>query len=129
MIAVAAFRKKTKAKSKSDRLDQIWRRIIRERDGRCQMWADPAGCGGSLEAAHLFPRRHRSVRWDPRNGVLLCAFHHEAFDANDYLKFRWAEERLGPDAMADLSERRNVRWDRDYDRVLRDLTVLLNGGS
>ena len=33
-------------------------------------------CSGVAEAHHLIPKGHKLFRYDPRNGVLACSFHH-----------------------------------------------------
>ena len=56
------------------RADRLFSEFIRARDGRCIL-ADE-NCQGELHAHHLFSRRFKATRWDPRNGATLCAWHH-----------------------------------------------------
>lgn len=53
--------------------DQLWSRIVREDWGnKCAM------CGyGTVEAHHLIPRQHEATRYELKNGIALCASHHQ----------------------------------------------------
>lgn len=54
-----------------------------------------------LDAAHLVPDRYQGS-YDPRNGVVLCALHHRAFDAGLFAiepkTFKLHYRESGPDA-------------------------------
>jgi 5-methylcytosine-specific restriction endonuclease McrA len=85
--------------------DALWSQIIRLRAGRCE------SCGhvGALEAAHVIPRRHRSVRWDPENGHALCRACHRRYTLSekawrDFIGPEW--DRLWSLALQP--------WDRTY---------------
>lgn len=59
--------------------DGLWRAAVRQVQGDiCQ------ACGRRTvpgEVHHLFSRRHDMLRWDPRNGYVLCkACHGQAHD-------------------------------------------------
>lgn len=75
----------TKRRSLSTRCDSMWAQVVKA-GGVCA--ARAAGfatvmCGGPLDAAHVVPRRHRSVRWDPSNGRALCRPHHSFFGSHE----------------------------------------------
>ncbi len=79
---MAKHRKKTNkhvpAKGRlRDMADRLWSIAVRcDWAGRC------AVCGsGKCEAHHLVPREHEATRYDLRNGIALCASHHQ-FDAD-----------------------------------------------
>ena len=113
---------KTSAKHRRDYADQRWRKLIRERDQVCQargLW--DRECGFALEAAHFYPRRHLSVRWDLDNGALLCSIHHGWFDGHEPEKWAWVAERLGPQRLLALRMRRDEAWHKNYDRVHEEL--------
>ena len=57
--------------------DQLWSLAIRDDwAGKC------AVCGSrKCEAHHLIPRQKQATRYDLRNGIALCAMHHQ-FDAD-----------------------------------------------
>lgn len=54
-------------------LDILWAKVIKLRDGKCQV----PGCKkDNLNAHHIYSRSARSVRWELDNGISLCAGHH-----------------------------------------------------
>ncbi len=66
-------------------------------------------CDGPLDAAHVVPRRHRSVRWDPENGRPLCRAHHRYF--TDHEK-AW-RDFIGPE-WDRLWEAAQTPWDKNF---------------
>ena len=60
-----------------DMADQLWSLAVRDDwNNRC------AVCGNTkCEAHHLVPRQHEAMRYELRNGIALCASHHQ-FDAD-----------------------------------------------
>ncbi len=56
-----------------DIADRLWSRAVRDDwDNRC------AACGAlKCEAHHLIPRQHQAIRYTLRNGIALCATHHQ----------------------------------------------------
>lgn len=56
-----------------DMADQLWSLAVRnDWNHLC------AVCGsGKVEAHHLVPRQHEATRYDLRNGIALCASHHQ----------------------------------------------------
>lgn len=66
-----------KVKSIKDRLrlqlDIEWSATVKERAGGvCEM----CGKADRLQAHHVFTRSIKATRWNPDNGVCLCAGHH-----------------------------------------------------
>lgn len=59
-----------------DMADQLWSLAVRsDWAGKC------AVCGNrKCEAHHLIPRQHEATRYTLRNGIALCATHHQ-FDS------------------------------------------------
>jgi hypothetical protein len=50
--------------------DKLWASIVKERDGKCIY----CGSTRNLNAHHIFTKaRHGNLRWEPDNGVTLCA--------------------------------------------------------
>ncbi len=50
--------------------DKLWASIVKSRDGKCIY----CGSGRNLNAHHIFTKaRHGNLRWEPDNGVTLCA--------------------------------------------------------
>jgi hypothetical protein len=93
------FRRKLKGKSKSPRsrliarADELFSKLVRERDGHCQ-WP---GCRSTtIYTHHIFSRRYLQTRWDFRNGVSLCVYHHTLKAHGDPEDFRdFVIKRLG----------------------------------
>lgn len=55
------------------RLDEAWSELVKIRASyRCEYCYKP----GTLNSHHIYSRSKRSVRWNPKNGVCLCASHH-----------------------------------------------------
>lgn len=121
--------KRSQAKRASRRryADRLWSQLINRRDVVCQM--RNAGCDGRLEAAHIIGKQlggaRYATRWDPDNGVLLCAAHHRAFDGV-FDKYAYALKRLGAGRWNSLQAKAQERWDRDYDRVIAELRAHLS---
>ncbi|SRR6266540_7413591 len=112
----------TSATHRCDYADRLFRECIRERDKTCQM--ESPECWGELQAAHFVGRGRRSVRWDPRNAVLLCFYHHHQMDRDPIGKHSWFADRLGEERFTSLHMKSREAFDRDYDRVIRELRVL-----
>ena len=53
-------------------LDVAFSLFVRHRDGRCRL----CGQQGPLDCAHVFSRRYRATRWNPRNALALCRTEH-----------------------------------------------------
>ena len=88
--------------------DRLFAAFIKRRDGGCQMvtYAAPLlgelRCWGPLECAHLIRRGFKSIRWDPRNAVTLCAGHH-AWSHQHPIAWRvWCDELRGEYVMREL---------------------------
>lgn len=70
----------------------------------------------ATDAAHVVPRRFRSVRWLIANGRALCRLCHRRYGENEAAWRRF----VGPD-YDELWVKAQERWDGSYERVLRDL--------
>src|SRR6266542_2470124 len=112
----------TSATHRCDYADRLFREYIRERDKICQMKS--AECWGELQAAHFIGRSRKSVRWDPRNAILLCFNHHHRMDADPIGKHSFFAARLGEERFTALHMKSRQAFDRDYDRVIRELREL-----
>lgn len=88
-----------KLKGIDGRLDDAWSKLVKLRAGnQCEY------CGKRryVQSHHIFSRSNRSVRWDVKNGVALCAGHHtlsSKFSAHKTpTEFHiWLEEKKGRD--------------------------------
>ena len=110
--------KRTTLKRKCDKLFSEKVRAI----GMCEFAGlDKISCGGVLQCAHIIGRSNFNLRWDSFNALSLCAGHHRyytshPFDFYELVKSNW------PDQYAYLLEHKNELWDKDYDRVLNELS-------
>lgn len=76
---------KTLSKRKADENSKYWQRKAMAQWGRiihakgfCAVCASlNENHGGKLEAHHIVTRSARSCRFDPKNGIILCSFHHK----------------------------------------------------
>jgi hypothetical protein len=88
-------------KIKIDKLDIIWAKMVRERDGCC------ANCGKrppyQLQAHHVMPRSRSSTRFLLDNGITLCAHCHTLGDKSVH--------RIGKQFCIDLLGQ------KEYDRL------------
>jgi len=115
-------KKSALAKAK-DKCDDLWRKIIRSKI-RCEM------CGRSgNNPHHVIGRDNHSVRWDIRNGCLLCSGCHTMNnnsahkDSQDFMI--WFEHHR-PDDYKYLLKKKNEIWDKDYEKVLEYLEEYKN---
>ncbi len=73
-------------KIKQDKYDKTFSQFIKYRDTCCQK------CGksvGKLECSHIFSRRHKALRHDPRNAKLLCFPCHRWWHENPPEAIEW----------------------------------------
>ena len=96
-----------KPKKKKDNLDKtmldLWSEIVKIRAGyKCEY----CGSTKSLNSHHIFSRSNRSVRWDVKNGICLCALHHTLGNMSAHkapLEFGdWIREQRGEQWYIDL---------------------------
>lgn len=82
-------RKPTK-RTLTKKLDILFSKIVRSK-GYC------VKCGktSNLQAAHIYSRRYRSVRWDWNNVLCLCSGCHFWSHHNPILFTEWVAEYLG----------------------------------
>lgn len=95
---------------KRDAADAAFSDCVRERaDWCCE------GCGrefsessrGSLQCAHIYGRRAKSIRQDPLNAVALCFSCHKDFTENPLDFDIFVKNKLGDSAIEILLEKRN----------------------
>lgn len=112
-------RKKTARRTAAAECDLIFSRLVR-RPGFC------ANCGStqSLQCAHGFSRRYRTVRCDLRNAWCLCKGCHLYFTMRPIEWDDWMHDRLGDLAYNDLRERAIYGPKVDYEPLLAQLREL-----
>jgi hypothetical protein len=69
-------RPRKKRQNYRQQADRIFSRYIRDRDGHCQASGEMFPCKGTIQCAHIIPRRYGVIRCDPDNAIALCASHH-----------------------------------------------------
>ena len=82
--------------------DRLFAAFIKKRDGMCMADEYPTPHWGPLECAHLIRRGFKSIRWDPRNAVTLCARHHQYFTERPIAWRVWCDELRGEHVMREL---------------------------
>ena len=93
-----AMKKKIK-ESQVDKVISIW---VRNRDGHCLK----CGTKDNLQAAHIFSRTARSVRFDPLNILTLCWRCHLSWAHRNPIEFtEFVQKHLGKKNYAELKKR------------------------
>lgn len=71
--------------------DQRVGRFVKERDGACVVCGDRKM---TLQWAHIYGRRFRRIRWDPRNSVAACPADHAYLDTHPAEKWAFFRRRF-----------------------------------
>jgi hypothetical protein len=76
--------------------DWLFQRYIRESGPCYAAREDTHTCAGGMQAAHVWSRRYKAIRWDEANCIPLCAGAHHFYTLRPA---EWAEacERWGID--------------------------------
>ena len=114
-------------KIKVDRLDNLWSRIIKERDGwRCQRCGGYYPHGGKgIQAAHIVSRRHANTRHELMNGVCLDTGCHLFFHAHPFEFVEFAKKRLGTKKYEELRKKSLSTGKPDREVILAKLEAAL----
>ena len=114
---------KSPLKKLQDRLLDLWSEIVKERAGyRCEI-CKSVKC---LNSHHIITKKNLTLKWDLKNGCCLCAnchtlnklsAHGDPLFFIDWLK----THRL--DDYNYLMVKKNERFDKDYERIERELKV------
>ena len=104
-------------KVRRDRLDIIFSKLVRERaDWHCENCGKyfPEGTRQGLHCSHLWSRRNRSIRWEPKAAVAHCFSCHQLLGENPVLFRDWIMAHLGPREFARLQIQANTprKWTR-----------------
>lgn len=118
---------KRTVKSVKKSCDKLWSELVRA-GGHCER------CGATsedsqLHAHHVYGRNNHRLRWEPRNGVCLCARCHRYFHDNPLEFANWfRESSRWTDAWYLASQNRNgpiKRTLQDYLNLEQGLRELL----
>lgn len=90
--------RKTSKKTLTKKLDNAWARVVKQRAGnKCEV----CGKREALNAHHYVSRSNRRLRWEPMNGLCVCAgchlFKNESFHKNPEWGHFWMEENRWED--------------------------------
>ena len=108
--------KKPSRKTLKRQADKLWSEIIRSKKC-CEICGRP----NANNPHHVIGRVNYILRWNIRNGCLLCAGCHTAhrFSAhNDPLYFMDWFKKTRPEDYEYLREKKNELWDKDYEKIL-----------
>jgi len=86
---------------KRDAADVWFSKAVRARDGGCMY----CGLTETNEAAHIYGRRNKAVRWSLDNAVTLCHHHHRMFTESPCHFVSWLESLYGETHMEILREK------------------------
>lgn len=93
---------------KRDKFDKLFSDSVRERDDwtcqRCGKYF-PEGHRQGLHCSHIFSRRHRATRWEPKNATSHCFSCHQYLGSNPIMFNHWARDQLGDDVIDYLEKR------------------------
>src|SRR3990167_8730970 len=89
---LSAYKRVSDRKKIENRLDSLFRQIIKKRDKKCVR----CGKDRNLQTSHIFSRSNKSVRWDENNVVLFCGYHHIFWwHKNPIEAISWIQKYLG----------------------------------
>ena len=100
-------------------MDKLWSEIIRQK-GYCEVCGKP----NANNPHHVIGRVNHVLRWDVRNGCLLCAGCHTMNTKSAHQDMIWFVDwfkKARPEDYEYLLKKKNGLWDKDYDKVLAKL--------
>jgi hypothetical protein len=108
----------------ADKLDVLFSKVVRTRDGKC-LRCDKKD---TLQCAHIASRRHLAGRWDEHNAITLCYAchihwaHKEPIEFSEWLKvthpFVWEHSQEVKGEVCKMSL-------EDYENLHKELTARL----
>lgn len=98
-------------KSQKKKLDALWSKAVRTRDGfMCQRCYKTPKARGT-HAHHIFRRNVNASRWDILNGITMCFGCHKWVDNDPNAYKVWIMNKIGVKNYADLERKHNIRGD------------------
>lgn len=93
-----------------EKLDRLWSLAVRTRDRfQCQKYPCPAN-GKYMQGAHIRDRNHLWTRWDVKNGITMCFYHHLRWAHRCPVEFtEWVKKRIGSRRFYALREKADNR--------------------
>ena len=92
-------------RTETKKLDKIWGSLVRK-TGRCEICNRKAN-----QPHHIFTRNKRNTRWDVRNGIELCFYHHRMAHDNGTEFFYILERKMGRERLDFLRALSNKIWE------------------
>lgn len=96
-------------KIKLNQADINFSKVIRERNSwTCEKCSKhyPEGNTRGLECAHIYSRRHYSIRFDPDNAFSLCTGCHMYFTGEPLEFAEWTKKQIGQGIIDIISEKK-----------------------
>ena len=88
------------------KLDTAWSQAVKKRSGhKCEVCGKEEG----LNSHHIVGRTNRTTRWDVRNGVTLCIFHHKFGRQSAHEDPLWFKEWLEDQRWEDVLYLYNIK--------------------
>ena len=122
-------KRKTDRKALENKLDTLWAKAVKEKfNNRCAI----CGTDKNLQAAHLWSRRNKSVRWDINNGIALCTRHHLFWAHREPMEFANFAKTILDEKIIDeleLKAHQTVHYSTDdLLEIKKGLETYLEGG-
>jgi len=120
---------KTKSKtSLKNKCDDLWKKIIHLK-GYCEVCGTPYG----LNAHHIIGKVNYNLRWDIRNGCLLCITNHKFGKLSAHQNPLWFVDWLKKNRSKDYKYLKDYKFQimktwyvSDYEKIIKDLEDILN---
>ena len=120
-----------KVKSKTNlrkKADELWRKIIHLKN-----YCEVCGISSYLNAHHIISRSNYNLRWEVRNGCLLCPAHHKfgnpSAHGNPIWFISWIKKYRPEDYeyLRDYKFQKMKTWHvSDYEEIIKNLEDVLN---
>jgi predicted restriction endonuclease len=121
-----AKRKKLNKGVRDVTLDALVREYVKAMSaGYCKRCKKHVGIV-NLEAAHIIPRKHKTVRWDLRNVFPLCLDCHDTIDRDCFAKTEFSYTVLTREEIAEVQRLGNMTlktYPIDREQVKAELKV------
>jgi len=115
--------KKVTKKSLDKQCEIVWRAIIHSKK-----YCEVCGASYTLNAHHIITKGNHNLRWDIRNGCLLCVSHHKWGNPSAHGNIIWFAEWLKSHRADDYEYLKDPKWTKtktwyisDYQEILQRL--------
>ena len=102
---------------KESKLDEVFSKLVRGRTAyNCESGLEKCP-NGQAQCSHLYSRRARSTRFDPKNAACHCAYCHMYLGGNPVVFGEWIVSHLGKAEAATLRLRAHANLKRSRGEV------------